>query len=62
MHGTNCAASRPTRTGKAQGKNPPLAMHKRYTIVLRGTAVLGCCTFPTWNGPACSPISQPATP
>jgi len=36
---------------KPQGKNPPLAMHKRYTIVPRGTAlVLGCCTFPTWNG------------
>ncbi|KAF1052192.1 MAG: 1-pyrroline-5-carboxylate dehydrogenase [Burkholderia gladioli] len=26
-------------------------MHKRYTIVPRGTGlVLGCCTFPTWNG------------
>lgn len=36
---------------KPQGKNPPLAMHKRYTIVPRGTGlVLGCCTFPTWNG------------
>lgn len=36
---------------KPQGKNPPLAMHKRYTVVPRGTAlVLGCCTFPTWNG------------
>ncbi|OXJ18643.1 phenylacetic acid degradation protein PaaN [Burkholderia sp. HI2500] len=36
---------------KPQGKNPPLAMHKRYTIVSRGTGlVLGCCTFPTWNG------------
>lgn len=36
---------------KPQGKNPPLAMQKRYTIVPRGTAlVLGCCTFPTWNG------------
>lgn len=36
---------------KPQGKNPPLAMHKRYTIVPRGIGlVLGCCTFPTWNG------------
>jgi phenylacetic acid degradation protein paaN len=36
---------------KPQGKNPPLAMHKRYTVVPRGTGlVLGCCTFPTWNG------------
>ncbi|KWI11535.1 phenylacetic acid degradation protein PaaN [Burkholderia ubonensis] len=36
---------------KPQGKNPPLAMHKRYTIVPRGTGLmLGCCTFPTWNG------------
>ncbi|MEX3937379.1 phenylacetic acid degradation protein PaaN [Paraburkholderia phymatum] len=36
---------------KPQGKNPPLAMQKRFNIVPRGTAlVLGCCTFPTWNG------------
>jgi phenylacetic acid degradation protein paaN len=36
---------------KPQGKNPPLAMHKRYTIAPRGLGlVLGCCTFPTWNG------------
>jgi phenylacetic acid degradation protein paaN len=36
---------------KPQGKNPPLAMHKRYTIAPRGIGlVLGCCTFPTWNG------------
>ena len=36
---------------KPQGKNPPLAMRKRYTVVPRGTGlVLGCCTFPTWNG------------
>ncbi|MFK4448159.1 phenylacetic acid degradation protein paaN [Caballeronia udeis] len=36
---------------KPQGKNPPLAMHKRFTVVPRGTGlVLGCCTFPTWNG------------
>jgi phenylacetic acid degradation protein paaN len=35
---------------KPQGKNPPLAMRKRFTIVPRGTGlVLGCCTFPTWN-------------
>jgi phenylacetic acid degradation protein paaN len=36
---------------KPQGKNPPLAMHKHYTVAPRGTGlVLGCCTFPTWNG------------
>ncbi|TXC88515.1 phenylacetic acid degradation protein PaaN [Paraburkholderia azotifigens] len=36
---------------KPQGKNPPLAMQKRFNIVPRGTGlVLGCCTFPTWNG------------
>ncbi|MBB5404164.1 phenylacetic acid degradation protein PaaN [Paraburkholderia youngii] len=36
---------------KPQGKSPPLAMHKRYTVVPRGIGlVLGCCTFPTWNG------------
>ena len=36
---------------KPQGKNEPLKMEKRYTIVPRGVAlVIGCCTFPTWNG------------
>ncbi len=36
---------------KPQGKNPPLAMQKRFTVAPRGTGlVLGCCTFPTWNG------------
>lgn len=35
---------------KPQGKNPPLALHKRYTVMPRGIGVvLGCCTFPTWN-------------
>lgn len=35
---------------KPQGKSPPLAMKKRFTVVPRGTGlVLGCCTFPTWN-------------
>ncbi|GAB7521759.1 phenylacetic acid degradation protein PaaN [Paraburkholderia sp. 2C] len=35
---------------KPQGKNPPLAMKKRFTVVPRGAGlVLGCCTFPTWN-------------
>ncbi|HEY2607469.1 MAG TPA: phenylacetic acid degradation protein PaaN [Paraburkholderia sp.] len=35
---------------KPQGKNPPLAMEKRFTIVPRGVGlVIGCCTFPTWN-------------
>ncbi len=36
---------------KPQGKNPPLAMQKRFAVVPRGAGlVLGCCTFPTWNG------------
>lgn len=36
---------------KPQGKNPPLAMEKHFTIAPRGIGlVLGCCTFPTWNG------------
>lgn len=35
---------------KPQGKNPPLRMEKRYSLVPRGTGlVIGCCTFPTWN-------------
>ncbi len=36
---------------KPQGKNEPLKMEKRYRIVPRGVGlVIGCCTFPTWNG------------
>ncbi len=36
---------------KPQGKNEPLKMEKRFRIVPRGTGlVIGCCTFPTWNG------------
>jgi phenylacetic acid degradation protein paaN len=36
---------------KPQGKNEPLKMEKRYRIVPRGVAlVIGCNTFPTWNG------------
>jgi phenylacetic acid degradation protein paaN len=36
---------------KPQGKNEPLRMEKRYAIVPRGVGlVIGCCTFPTWNG------------
>jgi len=35
---------------KPQGRNPPLAMEKRYEVVGRGVAlVIGCATFPTWN-------------
>lgn len=35
---------------KPQGKNPPLAMDKRFEVVGRGVAlVIGCATFPTWN-------------
>ncbi len=36
---------------KPQGKNEPLKMEKRYAIVPRGVGlVIGCNTFPTWNG------------
>jgi len=36
---------------KPQGKNEPLRMEKRYRIVPRGIGlVIGCSTFPTWNG------------
>lgn len=36
---------------KPQGKRDPLVMNKQFTPVPRGTAlVIGCNTFPTWNG------------
>jgi phenylacetic acid degradation protein paaN len=36
---------------KPQGKRPALEMRKTFTIVPRGVAlVIGCSTFPTWNG------------
>ncbi len=36
---------------KPQGKSEPLKMEKRFRIVPRGVGlVIGCCTFPTWNG------------
>jgi phenylacetic acid degradation protein paaN len=36
---------------KPQGKRPPLRMHKTFTIAPRGIGlVIGCNTFPTWNG------------
>jgi len=36
---------------KPQGKNEPLRMEKRFTVVPRGVGlVIGCNTFPTWNG------------
>ncbi len=36
---------------KPQGKNEPLKMEKYFRIVPRGIAlVIGCNTFPTWNG------------
>jgi len=36
---------------KPQGKNEPLKMQKNFRIVPRGVAlVIGCSTFPTWNG------------
>jgi phenylacetic acid degradation protein paaN len=42
---------REARWEKPQGKRPPLVLRKRYTVVPRGIAlVIGCNTFPTWNG------------
>jgi phenylacetic acid degradation protein paaN len=39
------------RWEKPQGRNPPLLMDKAYHLVPRGVAlVIGCSTFPTWNG------------
>jgi phenylacetic acid degradation protein paaN len=36
---------------KPQGKNEPLRMEKRFRVVPRGIGlVIGCSTFPTWNG------------
>jgi phenylacetic acid degradation protein paaN len=36
---------------KPQGKNEPVRMEKHFRIVPRGVAlVIGCNTFPTWNG------------
>ncbi|GAA3122607.1 phenylacetic acid degradation protein PaaN [Streptomyces echinatus] len=36
---------------KPQGKRDPLALTKRFTSVPRGIGlVIGCNTFPTWNG------------
>jgi phenylacetic acid degradation protein paaN len=35
---------------KPQGKNPPLCVEKRFTVVPRGIGLVICCaTFPTWN-------------
>ena len=36
---------------KPQGKNEPIRMEKRFRVVPRGIGlVIGCTTFPTWNG------------
>src|SRR5690606_14064760 len=36
---------------KPQGKHDPIKMQKQFTVVPRGIAlVVGCSTFPTWNG------------
>ena len=36
---------------KPQGKNEPLKLEKHYRVVPRGVGlVIGCNTFPTWNG------------
>ena len=39
------------RWEKPQGKRDPIVLDLRYTVVPRGVAlVIGCSTFPTWNG------------
>ena len=39
------------RWEKPQGKRDPIVLDLRYTVVPRGVAlVVGCSTFPTWNG------------
>lgn len=39
------------RWEKPQGKGEPIRMDKHFRVVPRGVALLiGCCTFPTWNG------------
>ena len=50
--GTSCGAFRAQRTWeKPQGKGDPIRMEKRFRVVPRGVGlVIGCCTFPTWNG------------
>ncbi len=50
--GTRCGACPRRRMWeKPQGKNEPVRMEKRFRIVPRGVAlVIGCSTFPTWNG------------
>jgi phenylacetic acid degradation protein paaN len=36
---------------KPQGKHDPIRMQKQFTVVPRGVGlVIGCSTFPTWNG------------
>ena len=36
---------------KPQGKHDPIKMQKHFTVVPRGIGlVIGCSTFPTWNG------------
>lgn len=36
---------------KPQGKHEPVVLQKNWKIVPRGIGlVIGCCTFPTWNG------------
>lgn len=36
---------------KPQGKHEPVVLEKTWKVVPRGIGlVIGCCTFPTWNG------------
>ena len=44
---------------KPQGKGDPIRMEKHYRVVPRGVGlVIGCCTFPTWNGYP-GPVREP---
>ncbi|MFI6347636.1 phenylacetic acid degradation protein PaaN [Streptomyces sp. NPDC050560] len=49
--GEQTRAPAAARWTKPQGKRDPLVLDKRFTPVPRGIAlVIGCNTFPTWNG------------
>lgn len=50
-HQAQTATPTQARWVKPQGKNPPLTVDKKFRTVPRGVGlVIGCATFPTWNG------------
>ena len=50
--GRAVARAAPRRSGKSRrGRTSRIRMEKRFRVVPRGIGlVIGCCTFPTWNG------------